>query len=230
MQQLAGINEIRVNDPANIPIPSGWEALSTDPEPDPEEDIEIESYGAPMEGWDENHLDIVSIMKTPEMDPFTEEPQEVKYYVRTYISFGDYPESEHFDSYYDAKEKAVNIMNDIKSEWDEDDEYIEEIKVKIPKYYAIFNMSKEYNEPPMYIIAGSKEEMIGQLNSAIEYFKSLGDDPWWNFKYNIRDLEDELGANSNVYIYDDWVLVTDDVNVFNESVDNLGEEPKEYIG
>jgi hypothetical protein len=115
------INEIKVNNPSDIPIPSGWKSLSIDLEPDPEEDMEIESYGAPMEGWDENHLDVVSIMKTPKIDPLTEEPQDVKYYVRTYISFGDYPESEHFDSYYGAKEKAVNIMNDLKSEWDEDD-------------------------------------------------------------------------------------------------------------
>jgi hypothetical protein len=108
---------------------------------------------------------------------------------------------------------------------------INEIKVIVPKYYALFNVYKYYNKPPMYIIAGSKEEMIEQLNSAIEYFKSLEtENPnKWTFKYDINDL-DEVGTNSDTYIYDDWALVTNNIDIFNECVDNLGEEPEEYIG
>jgi hypothetical protein len=56
-------------------------------------------------------------MKTPEIDPLTEEPQEVKYYVTTLIAFGDFTKSEQFDNYDDAKAEAVNIMNDLKSDW-----------------------------------------------------------------------------------------------------------------
>jgi len=120
-QQLAGIDEAMQVNPQgklqDLDIPTGWEQLNIDPEPDPEEDIEVESYGAPMEGWDEDHLDVVTIMKTPEIDPLTDEPQEVKYYVTTYISFGDFEESEQFDNIDDAKAEAISIMNDLKSDW-----------------------------------------------------------------------------------------------------------------
>lgn len=121
MQQLAGISELMQVTPQgklqDLNIPSGWELLKIDQDQDPEQDMEIESYGAPMEGWDEDHLDVVTIMKTPEIDPFTDEPQEVKYYVTTYISFGDFTESEQFNNFDDAKAEAVNIMNDLKSDW-----------------------------------------------------------------------------------------------------------------
>ena len=121
LQQLAGINEaMQVNSQGklqDLDIPNGWEQLDTDPEPDPEEDIEVEIYGAPMEGWDKNNLDVVTIMKTPEIDPLTDELQEVKYYVTTYISFGDFTKSEQFNNLDDAKAEAISIMNDLKSDW-----------------------------------------------------------------------------------------------------------------
>jgi hypothetical protein len=89
-------------------IPKGWESMGADPEPDPEEDMEIESYGAPMEGWDKEHYDYVNIMKTPEN----------KYYISTYIAFGDMEDGdEQYDSLEQAQAKAIEIMNDIKSEW-----------------------------------------------------------------------------------------------------------------
>ena len=121
MQQLAGIDDaMQINDKGilqDLDIPTGWKQLNIDPEPDPEEDTEVESYGAPMEGWDKDHLDIVTIMKTPEINPLTDEPQEVKYYVTTYISFGDFTKSEQFDNMDDAKAEAISIMNDLKSDW-----------------------------------------------------------------------------------------------------------------
>ena len=121
LQKLAGIDEAMQVNPQgrlqDLDVPSGWESLNIDSNPDSEEDMEIESYGAPMEGWDKDHLVVVNIMKTPEIDPLSDEPQEAKYYVTTYISFGDFTESEHFDSYDDAKAEAVNIMNDLKSDW-----------------------------------------------------------------------------------------------------------------
>lgn len=121
LQQLAGISELMQVTPQgklqDLNIPSGWESLKIDPDQDPEEDMAIESYAAPMEGWDEDHLDAVTIMKTPEIDPFTGEPQEVKYYVTTYISFGDFIKSEQFNNFDDAKAEAVSIMNNLKSDW-----------------------------------------------------------------------------------------------------------------
>ena len=121
MQQLAGIDEAMQVNPQgklqDLSIPSGWKPSTIDPDPDPEQDMEVEAYRAPMEGWDEDHEDVVTIMKTPEIDPTTEEPQEVKYYVTTYISFGDFEESEQFDNIDDAKAEAINIMNDLKSDW-----------------------------------------------------------------------------------------------------------------
>jgi hypothetical protein len=121
MQQLAGIDEAMQVNPQgklqDLSIPSGWKTSTIDPDPDPEQDMEVEAYRAPMEGWDEDHEDVVTIMKTPEIDPTTEEPQEVKYYVTTYVAFGDITESEQFDNYDDAKEEAISIMNDLKSDW-----------------------------------------------------------------------------------------------------------------
>ena len=129
MQKLAGIiNEIKAV-PGFLSIPKGWKELSVDEDPDLEEDIEIESYGAPMEGWDTNHLDIVTIYSTPEIDAWTEEPiKEKKYFVKVYISYGDWTEDmEKYDTFIGAKIKAIEIMNDISSDWvnyDDDDNEI----------------------------------------------------------------------------------------------------------
>jgi hypothetical protein len=129
MQKLAGIiSEIKAI-PGSLSIPKGWKELPVDNDPDLEEDIEIESYVAPMEGWDENHLDIVTIYSTPEIDAETGEPIEKKqYYVEVYISYGDWTEDmEKYDTFIGAKIKAIEIMNDISSDWvnyDDDDNEI----------------------------------------------------------------------------------------------------------
>jgi hypothetical protein len=123
MQKLAGIiNEIKAK-PGSLSIPKGWKELSVDEDPDLEEDIEIESYGAPMEGWDTNNLDTVTIYSTPEIDAWTEEPiKEKKYFVKVYISFGDWTEDmEKYDTFIGAKTKAIEIMNDISSDWADDE-------------------------------------------------------------------------------------------------------------
>jgi hypothetical protein len=122
MQQLAGIIKEgmfvnRHGELQNLKIPQGWEEFTPDTDQDPEEDIEIKSYGAPMEGWDKDHYDFVNIMKTPEIDPITEKPLQSKYYVQTYISFGDVYKSEMFDSFKQAEMEAISEMNEIKSDW-----------------------------------------------------------------------------------------------------------------
>jgi hypothetical protein len=125
MQKLAGIiSEIKVTS-GSFPLPKGWKELPVDNDPDLEEDIEIESYGAPMEGWDEDHPDIVSIYSTPEIDAETGEPIEKKqYYVEVYISYGDWAEDmEKYDTFIGAKTKAIEIMNDISSDWPDDEDW-----------------------------------------------------------------------------------------------------------
>jgi hypothetical protein len=120
LQKLAGITEIKIT-PSVLgkpEIPEGWEQYEVDPEPDEEENMEAEVYYAPMEGWDENHYDSVFIMKTPNIDTDTGQPLKSKYYVKTYMAFGDFIEGdEKYDSYLQAKQEAIEIMNDIKKDW-----------------------------------------------------------------------------------------------------------------
>ncbi len=110
LQKLAGISEIKII-PSTLggpKIPEGWEQYEVDPEPDMEEDIEVEAYSAPMEGWDDNNHDIVIIKKTPEG----------KYYVDVYIAFGDYGKADKkYDSLLPARQEAIEIMNDLKTDW-----------------------------------------------------------------------------------------------------------------
>jgi hypothetical protein len=87
MQKLAGINEARVTPVGinKIQLPDKWEEFSVDPEPDLEEDFEVELYGAPMEGWDTDHYDFVKIMSTPKYDALADDvtPLETKYFIST---------------------------------------------------------------------------------------------------------------------------------------------------
>jgi hypothetical protein len=122
MQQLAGIIDevMSVNSQGQLEdseVPKEWKKIKVDSNQDIEEDIEIESYIAPMEGWDTEHYDVVNIMKTPDIDPITEEPLESKYYVQTDVAFGDVENSEQYDSFEQAKIQAIRIMNNIKYDW-----------------------------------------------------------------------------------------------------------------
>ena len=115
------VNEIKIT-PSILggpEIPKGWEQYEVDPEPDIDEDIEVEAYSAPMEGWDENNHDIVIIRKTPKDE----------YYVDVYIAFGDYEgDDKKYNSLLLAKQEAIEIMNDIKADW-EDEQDLDEIKI-----------------------------------------------------------------------------------------------------
>ena len=132
MQKLAGINEARVTPVgiSKIQLPDKWEEFSVDPEPDLEEDFEVESYGAPMEGWDTDHYDFVKIMSTPKYDALADEgwdentpPLKTKYFISTYIAFGGMEdEDERYDSLSEARKRAVEVMKEIMQDWD-DEEY-----------------------------------------------------------------------------------------------------------
>ena len=200
-RKLASINEaMRVNFQGklqNLDIPQGWYSLEVYQDQDPEEDIEIESYGAPMEGWDEDHLDVVTIMKTPEADPLTGEPQEVKYYVATYISFGDFTKSEQFDNLDDAKAEAISIMDDLKSDWgsDEDDEELNEGDTDYDRAKDAKRLGKK-GEKNIYGAGVEKGEEIEKKKMKMSELKAA-----------IKELalsegEDDVNFNDDESLYD----------------------------
>jgi hypothetical protein len=211
-QKLASINEaMQVNFQGklqNLDIPQGWYSLEVYQDQDPEEDIEIESYGAPMEGWDEDHLDVVTIMKTPEADPLTGKPQEVKYYVATYISFGDFTKSEQFNNLNDAKAEAIDIMNDLKSDWesDEDDEELNENQDEDFDIKAAFKsspMSHSY-EDMLDVVKGYEDETY--LNSFISTFpkgRPVNKEKWVKWSRSVSDYDPEG------YTLLNWISLTD---------------------
>jgi hypothetical protein len=115
---------------SKIQLPDKWKEFSVDPKPDLEEDFEVESYGAPMEGWDTNNYDFVNIMSTPKYDALADEewdentpPLETKYFISTYIAFGGIEnEDKRYDSLSEARKRAVEVMKEIMQDWD-DEEY-----------------------------------------------------------------------------------------------------------
>ena len=95
-------------------IVKGFKEFEVDDEPDTEEDFEVRSFGAPMEGWDEEHYDYVNIFSTATSDPDTGEELKPKYYVDVYVSYGDWTKDR---TYYNTEEEAYaeveEIMNDL---------------------------------------------------------------------------------------------------------------------
>jgi hypothetical protein len=150
-----------------------------------------------MEGWDEDHLDVVTIMKTPEADPLTGEPQEVKYYVATYISFGDFTKSEQFDNLDDAKAEAISIMDDLKSDWgsDEDDEELNEGDTDYDRAKDAKRLGKK-GEKNIYGAGVKKGEEIEKKKMKMSELKAA-----------IKELalsegEDDVNFNDDESLYD----------------------------
>ena len=123
MQKLAGIkiDEIKVNKPGPLQIPEGWtefEQIFND-----EEKIDfggefVKGFTAPADGWDDNNLDTIYIIKTPNYE----------YIVDLYIPFDD-DTSSTFNSYSLAEAEAVRLMNEIADEWEKEDEDEEEEEI-----------------------------------------------------------------------------------------------------
>ena len=63
--------------------------------------------GAPMEGWDEEHEDMVII----------KQKDDGKHYLDGYVAFGDFEEQGPFDSYEEVFQLAVDEMNAFKEDW-----------------------------------------------------------------------------------------------------------------
>ena len=114
----------------DVDIVKGFKEFDIDDEPDTEEDFEVRSFGAPMEGWDEEHYDYINIFSTATSDPDTGEELKPRYYVDVYVSYGDWTKER---TYYDTEEEAYGeveyIMNDFKEDWEDiDDEVYGESK------------------------------------------------------------------------------------------------------
>ena len=119
------LNEITVANPTEVPIPNGWteqEVTAEDQDHNPENKDEpdyyeiLNIYSAPMEGWDDNHSDIIKILKD----------KEGKYFINTQCAFSEDIDSEKLNSYYEAKKYAVSEMEDLMEYWDEEEDEDEE--------------------------------------------------------------------------------------------------------
>ena len=102
------LNEIKVRRPG-VRVPEGWEENIL-------ESNEVASWSAPMDGWDQEHFDVVTIIKTPDNN----------FRVETYISYGGNRNYE-FKTEEEAYSKAVSVMSDIKDDWEDDSEYMNEV-------------------------------------------------------------------------------------------------------
>lgn len=75
----------------------------------------IEAYEAPMEGWDDNHPDVIYIFKKIDN----------KFNVMGNYAFGDFISEGEYNSLYEAQKRALELMEELKKGWDE----IEEAKI-----------------------------------------------------------------------------------------------------
>ena len=102
-------------------VPEGFNEIEdisyfNDDEDDPGE--VLKAWEAPMEGWDDNHMDVVMIKKEYDYNPETGEFEgEGKFYVDGYVAFGDFDEKGPFDTFEEAFSIAVEEMEAFKEEW-----------------------------------------------------------------------------------------------------------------
>ncbi len=92
--------------------PSGWteiKDLSDMHRSEEDDEIAVKAWEAPMEGWDEENKDIIVVRK-----------EDNKFYLDGYIPFGSFDEQGPFDTYEEALKLAVEEMEDLKKDWDED--------------------------------------------------------------------------------------------------------------
>lgn len=112
MIKLANIiNELGINRSMRS-IPDGWSDTEDCSIFEPyEEGKIIEFYTAPMEGWDDNHHDSVSIIKTPHNE----------YIVNESWAYAGGDSHGPFKTFNEAFAQAVEIMEEIKSNWEDED-------------------------------------------------------------------------------------------------------------
>jgi hypothetical protein len=159
------LNEYNINKPGKVELPTGWKQYEVDPDPDPEENIEVEAYSAPMEGWDEEHHDSITIMKTPDVDPETGQPLRSEYYIVSIFAFGEVEEDEkRFNSLPEARKRALELMSQLSQEWETDDEEeLDEYKVNNPyKYPDITLIIQDDGET---LLDADSGEYVGDIDS-----------------------------------------------------------------
>lgn len=89
------------------PLPPGWIQVNPHSVEDVNRNVLVK-YQVPMEGWDNNNHDIVTIYQ----DQINK-----LYYVNVYIAFGEGNEEGPFDTLQDSLDAALGIMEDISREF-----------------------------------------------------------------------------------------------------------------
>ena len=107
--------------------PSGWTEITdlSDMHYSEEDgEIAVKAWDAPMEGWDEEHKDIIIIRK-----------DDSGFYLDGYVPFGDFEMQGPFNTYEEVFKLAVEEMEAFKEDWDE--EKNEDYKPSVRAYNVI---------------------------------------------------------------------------------------------
>ena len=91
--------------------PSGWteiKDLSDLHYSEEDGEIAVKAWDAPMEGWDEEHKDMIIIRKDDD-----------GFYLDGYVPFGDFEMQGPFNTYEEVLKLAVEEMEAFKEDWDE---------------------------------------------------------------------------------------------------------------
>ena len=92
--------------------PSGWteiKDLSDMHYSEEDGEIAVKAWDAPMEGWDEEHKDMIIIRK-----------DDSGFYLDGYVPFGDFEMQGPFNTYEEVFKLAVEEMEAFKEDWDEE--------------------------------------------------------------------------------------------------------------
>ena len=180
----------------DVNIVKGFKEFEVDDEPDTEEDFEVRSFGAPMEGWDEEHYDYINIFSTATSDPDTGEELKPRYYVDVYVSYGDWTKDR---TYYDTEEEAYGeveyIMNDFKEDWEDIDD-------------EIYGESKTLNENIEFIdyVTVDQDKFKAQYD---KHYDDYGDDEEFIEEFGGDFLSPNIDAINQYYgakVYADDVI------------------------
>lgn len=106
MIKLIPLLEVNIVDP-NLNLPEGWKEDDVEEGENFEMEEVVKRYSAPMEGWDENHEDVIFI-----------ERENNEYYISVYLAFSDVVDEGSYPTLNKAIRKAIQIMKEIKEEWD----------------------------------------------------------------------------------------------------------------
>ena len=160
-------------------IPSGWDEWTE------KETLEflnspgetaIKIWDAPMEGWDEEHRDVIII----------KQKDDGKHYLDGYVAFGDYKEQGPFDSYEEVFQLAVDEMNAFKEDWGDD---LRENK-----------LLKEEITLDFY-----DEDAVTLIDDSGEYDGDIEEDGMVSFSVVDEDVEDEYEDGFADWNWEDYL-------------------------